>query len=85
MSSAVTRPTDFRATQVEETTFSAAALDTALENNRTKSADSNTMDKNMTPLILRSPDSDSRHKEHQRCVERRGRRGQPSHSGYEAG
>ena len=57
MRSAVTRPTDFRATQVEETTFSAAALETGFDNNRTKSADSNTMDKNMKPLILRSPET----------------------------
>ena len=57
MSSAVTRPTDFRAAQVEETTFSAAVSKTGFDNNKTKSADSHTMDKNMRPLFLRSPET----------------------------
>ena len=65
MSSAVTRAvdaklTDFRAAQVEQTTFSEAVSKTGktgFENNKTKSADSNTMDKNIKPLILRSPET----------------------------
>ena len=56
MSSAVTRAvdaklTDFRAAQVVQTTFSEAVSETgktSFENNKTKSADSNTMDKNIT-------------------------------------
>ena len=57
MSSAVTRPTDFWAAQVEETTFSAAVSKTGFDNNKTKSADSHTMDKNMRPLFFRSPET----------------------------
>ena len=57
MSSAVTRPTDFWAAQVEETTFSAVVSKTGFDNNKTKSADSHTMDKNMRPLFLRSPET----------------------------
>ena len=47
MSSAVTESTDFRAAQVEQTTFSEAVSKTGktgFENNRTKSADDHTMD-----------------------------------------
>ena len=60
MSSAVTKSTNRRAAQVEQTTFSEAVSKTGktgFENDKTKSADSNTMDKNIKPLILRSPET----------------------------
>ena len=62
MSSAVTKAdaklTDFRAAQAMKTTSSAAVLKTAetgFVNNKTKSAVSNTMDKNVKPLLLKNP------------------------------